>query len=191
MVSYDVSSLFTNIPLTEVIHIILNKLFHNNTPFVNFSYDLFKKLLETASLNCYFLFNKSIYQQVDGIAMGSPLGPTFANIFMCHLEQNFLDNCPSEHKPTLYRRYVDDTFALFQSKSHAEAFFKYINTIHPNIKFTLEHEKDNKLPFLDVEVNRTQNGFSTSVFRKPTFTSLSTNFLLPSTQFNTSHYTSY
>ena len=176
MVSFDITSLFTNIPLNEVIHIILNKLFHNSSSFYNFSYDLFKSFLEIATHNCFFLFNQSIYQQVDGVAMGSPLGPTLANIFMCHLENIYLQNCPNEFKPVMYKRYVDDTFALFTNKSQAEQFFNYINSIHPNISFTAEHEDDNKLSFLDVLISRTPTHFTTSIYRKPTFTTLSTNF---------------
>ena len=48
-------------------------------------------------------------QQIDGVAMGNPLGPTLANLFLCHHETNWLSNyCPLEFKPVLYRRYIDD-----------------------------------------------------------------------------------
>ena len=46
--------------------------------------------------------------------MGSPLGPSFANIFMCALEQNFLSNCPSNYKLMFYRRFRDDTSAFLK-----------------------------------------------------------------------------
>ena len=42
--------------------------------------------------------------------MGSPLGPTQANAFLCHYEKNWLNECPSQFKPVVYRRYVDDIF---------------------------------------------------------------------------------
>ena len=111
------------------------------------------------------------------MAMGSPLGPTFANIFMCHLEEKFLAECPSWFKPVYYRRYVDDTFALFHQQEHAQLFLNFINTCHPNIKFTMDLEKDNKISFLDVDLCKTVEGFNTGVFRKPTFTGLGLNFL--------------
>ena len=54
--------------------------------------------------------------------MGSPLGPSFANIFMCALEQNFLSNCPSSYKRIFYRRLVDDTFCIFENRTQVECF---------------------------------------------------------------------
>ena len=108
--------------------------------------------------------------------MGSPIGPTFANIFMCHLENIIINECPADFKPNFYKRYVDDTFALFHTKLQAENFFLYINNIHQNIKFTMETESQNKLAFLDILITRRSNKFHTSIYRKPTFTSLSTNF---------------
>ena len=108
--------------------------------------------------------------------MGSPLGPTLANIFMSVLEKGYLNNCPSEFKPVLYRRYVDDTFCLFRNRDHVYSFLEYINRQHPNIKFTYELETDNALPFLDVLVNNDKDVFSTSLYRKKTFTGLYTDF---------------
>ena len=124
MVSFDVSSLFTNVPLQETIDIILNKLFTSQDSVVNgFNKVNFRKLLELAVMNTNFIFNGKLYKQVDGMAMGSPLGPTFANIFMCHLEEQFLSQCPDHFKPMFYRRYVDDTFVLFSNMDAAQNFF--------------------------------------------------------------------
>ena len=69
--------------------------------------------------------------------MGLPLGPTFANIFMRFREAKLLKDCPQHIKSFLYRRYVDDTFLLFEDKSHATPFLKYLNFQHINIKFIL------------------------------------------------------
>ena len=68
--------------------------------------------------------------------MGSPLGPTLANIFLCFHEQIWLDNCPVEFKPVIYRRFVDDTFLLFRPKEHIENFRLYVNCQDGNIKLT-------------------------------------------------------
>ena len=62
--------------------------------------------------NGHFLFNNSLYEQVDGVAMGSPLGPLFANIFLAFHERSWLTNCPLEFKPLFFRRYIDDCFAF-------------------------------------------------------------------------------
>lgn len=104
--------------------------------------------------------------------MGSPLAPILANIFMCFNEEKWLNNCPSEFKPVLYRRYVDDTFLLFKKKEDIPLFQNYLNSQHPNIKFTAEIENNSKLAFLDIDISKSNNQFSTSVYRKETFTGL-------------------
>ena len=75
----------------------------------------------------FFIFDGKFYEQCDGVAMGSPLGPTLANVFMCHFENIWLENCPSHFKPIVYRRFVDDTFLLFRSKDQVEKFRNYLN----------------------------------------------------------------
>ena len=111
MCSFDVESLFTNIPLHETLDIILKLLFPNpEDKFQNFKKKEFKTLLELATTTSTFLFNNRLYEQVDGVAMGSPCGPTLANIFLCFCEKEWLSDCPIEFKPFLYRRYVDDIF---------------------------------------------------------------------------------
>ena len=178
MCSFDIESLFTNIPLHETLDIILRLLFPDpEDTFDGFNKKQFKALLELATTTSTFLFNNKLYEQIDGVAMGSPCGPTLANIFLCFCEKKWLSDCPTEFKPFLYRRYVDDTFSLFKDASHVDKFLGYLNSKHPNIKFTKEHEQDNALPFLDVLVTRKHNSFETSVFRKKTFTGLSSHFL--------------
>ena len=55
----------------------------------------------------YFIFNELFYKQIDGVAMGSSLGPTLANAFLCFYEKKWLEHCPEEFKPVYYRLYVD------------------------------------------------------------------------------------
>ena len=85
-------------------------------------------------------------------------------------------NCPCEFKPVIYKRYVDDTFLLFRSKDHIEKFRCYLNCQHPNIKFTYEIEENNSISFLDIKIIRVKNSFSTSIYRKVTFSGVLTNF---------------
>ena len=177
MASFDVKSLFTNIPLNGTIQIILDQCFINTRLYHGFSRKEFEELLNLAVKNCHFLFNGNFYDQIDGVAMGSPLGPLLANIFLSHrAEKIWLDNCPSECKPVFYRRNVDDSFILFQSRNHVEPFLKFLNSQHPNIKFTCDVETNKTLSFLDITICRSDNSFVTSVYRKPTFTRLFTNF---------------
>ena len=121
MASFDVVSLFTNIPLNESIDLCTDLVFENRQCFeyeeCKFYRNNFSKLLSFAVKDNHFMFNGKLYDQIDGVAMGSPLGPTFANVFMCFLEDKYLSECPSQFKPALYRRYVDDTFCLFKEKA--------------------------------------------------------------------------
>ena len=106
--------------------------------------------------------------------MGSPLGPVLANLFMAIKEKEWLNNCDSA--PVFYRRYVDDIFCLMKNESEANSFLLYLNGKDPNIKFTIEHEKDKKLPFLDILISFKNGRFETSVYRKDTFSGLFMNF---------------
>ena len=108
-----------------------------------------------------------MYKQTDGVAMGSPLGPALANIFVGFYEEKLFSQ---KSKPSTYFRYVDDTFAMFCNEEESDNFFKQLNCLHPSLKFTFEKKKNNCLLFLDVNVERTATGFETSVYRKPTFT---------------------
>ena len=72
-------------------------------------------------------------------------------------------------KPTIYFRYVDGTFAISKDEGDVDDFLVTLNRLHPALKFTFEKEHDGKLPFLDILVQRTELGFETSVYRKPTF----------------------
>ena len=136
----------------------------------------FYKLLKITMFESFFIFDGKFYEQCDAVVMGSPVGPTLANVFMCHFENIWLENCPSHFKPIVYRRFVDDTFLLFRSKDHVEKFKNYLNKQHKNIKFTSEIEENGLLSFLDIKISRENNKFVTSVYRKPTFSGVFTNF---------------
>ena len=176
MASLDVESLFTNIPLEETIVNCIDDLFS----YFDYQGSLSKfdlhQLLKLATTESFFLFDNKMYKQLDGVAMGLPLGPTLANAFLSHYEKIWLKDCPLEFKPVVYRRYVDDIFVLFKSQEHLPSFVNYMNSKHRNMKFTSEYENSNSFSFLDVKVTRCEDGFSTSVFRKPTFSRVFTNF---------------
>ena len=102
--------------------------------------------------------------------------PTLANVFLCHFEEQLMSDSPIDYKPTSYRRYVDNTFLLFSSELHVTKFFNYMNSKYRNIKFTVEREANNSLSFLDIKTFRDSRKFQTSVYGKPTFSGVLTNF---------------
>ena len=125
MAVFDIKSIFINIPLTETLN-----LHRNHTHVNNLTKGSFYKLLKIIMFESFFIFDGKIYEQCDGVAIGSPLGPTLANAFMCHFENICLENCPSRFKPIVYRQFVDDTFLPFRSKDHVEQFRDYLNKQH-------------------------------------------------------------
>ena len=74
--------------------------------------------------------------------MGSLLGPSLANAFLCHHEKEWLNDCPKKFKPVFYKRYADDIFVLFKRPEHVNSFVDYVNSKHKNINFSFETEKD-------------------------------------------------
>ena len=174
--SFDIESLFTNIPLEETIEIIIKSFFKDNIIFMGFTKDIFRRLLNLAVKGCIFIFNGILFEQIEGLGMGLPLGPTFANIFLCYWEKIWLRDCPKEFKPILYKRYLDDTFLVFNNLDQIDKFLQYLNNQHQSIKFTADIENNNKLAYLDVLIEKDNDKFKTSVYRKKTFTGLGISF---------------
>ena len=83
-------------------------------------------MLKLPKTESSLIFDNKLYKQIDGVAVGSSLGPTLTNAFLCHYEKIWLNECPSQFKPVVYRRYVDDIFVLFKSKEHLKLFVNYM-----------------------------------------------------------------
>ena len=171
LISYDVCS----IPLKETIDTAVDLLFEHNPDFKTTKNE-FKKLFDFATSGTHFLFDGSFYDQIDGVAMGSPLGPVLANLFMGYHEANWLQIF-KDCEIILYRRYVDDIICLFNSESDADKFYKFLNKQHPNIKFTFEKQQNNQISFLGILIKNNGENFSTTNFRKTKATVLFTNYL--------------
>ena len=116
-------------------------------------------MLKLATTEPSFIFDNKLYNQVDGVAMSSPLGPTLTNAFLCHYEKIWLNECPSRFKPVIYRSYVEDIFVLFKSKKHLKLFLNYMNSKHRNIKFIFETKDSNNFSFLDVKITQKNKWF--------------------------------
>ena len=108
--------------------------------------------------------------------MGSPLGPTLVNAFLCHHETKWLHDRPETFKPVLYKRYVDTIFVLFKRPEHVKPFVDYMNSKHKNINFSFETEKDGQMIFLDACMFHENGEFVTIVYRKKIFTGVYMNF---------------
>ena len=110
-----------------------------------------------------------IWFKQPGVAMGSPLGPLLANVFMCSIKDK-LDQDGT--LPSYYRRYVDDTFTIMPDVASAIIFLDTLNHCHPSAKFTMEVERNASLPFIGVELLNLAPRIKTKVYVKPTNTGL-------------------
>ena len=122
-------------------------------------------MLLLCAKDVHFLFEDEIYQETDGVAMGSPFGPILPGIFVVELETTIvptLDNLLRK-----WKRYVDDTYCIVKTDSVNEILLK-LNSFHMKIQIAYKVETNNMLPFLDVLVIRNNNNIETTVYRKPT-----------------------
>ena len=170
LVSYDVTALFTSVPVDQSLDVIYDRLCADPSlsDRTNMTAAQVRDLLAICLKTTYFLYDGTIYMQVEGAAMGSPVSPIVANLFMEWFEETALASF--RYEIPLWRRYVDDTIVAL-CDSLIEDFTTHINSIHPAIKFTREEETDCKLPMLDTLTTRHPTGqLSFSVYRKPTHT---------------------
>ena len=187
--SYDVSALFTSVPVDKAMVIIKRRLqddvtLAKRTPL---SPDDIVMMLEQCLKCTYFLYKGEYYLQIHGAAMGSPVSPIVCNIYMEEFEQKALAG--ADNPPRWWKRYVDDTYTVLK-KHQAQAFTDYLNTVDEDIKWTTEGEvlkdievEDNEkkvercLAFLDtLSVINEDGSIRTRVFRKDTHTDQYLNF---------------
>ena len=166
MVSYDVDSLFTNVPVTQCIEFLKENLdsLELDLPVSN---NAFIDLLILCTSNCYFEFDDKYFVQNRGLPMGSPISPVLSNIYMEFYEKNHLPNVlPND---ILWVRFVDDIFAVLPDSVDPKVLLNSINQASPSVKFKCEVEQEGKLAFLDTQVIRSPcNKPIFRVYRKPT-----------------------
>jgi len=166
MVSFDVVSLFTNIPIYLAIKSIMMKwdVIKETTKIPK---NIFLKILKFClSENNYFSYDGDIYNQVYGLPMGNPLSPIIANIVMDVIIKTTMEDL--EKKDIKFRyitKYVDDIFAIIEG-SQCEEILEELNKQHKRIKFTKEEQNEGKLAFLDCIVHRKENFLEVNWYRK-------------------------
>ena len=150
-------------------------LIKTSQPDLNISEKDLTSLFNFATCETHFLFKSKIYDQIDGVAMGSPLAPVLANLFIDHYEKEWLSNYDGV-SPSYYTRYVDDIFSDFNLYDEAKQFFFYLNSRHTNVKFTMETEVNKVIPFLDVLIDNRSKILNTTTYHKSTYYGLLLNF---------------
>ena len=166
MMSFDVKALFTSVPIEPAL-VIIEKLLkedQNLQSRTTMSIQHIMDLLGLCLRGTYFSFNGNFYEQVEGAAMGSPISPIVANLYMEDFEARAIQSSPNP--PLLWRRFVDDTFVVMK-KCHREEFLQHLNSVDSNIQFTSEEPgPEGVLPFLDILIKPDQEGrLHTTVYR--------------------------
>ena len=169
LISFDVSSLYTNVPVKEAIEVCADLLFEKHKIGLPVDKQTFMTLAEIATCNVLMSTHDGFYKQIDGLAMGSPPAPHLANGWLSQFDPIIKDNA------TIYERYMDDIFSSIQ-KHKDEEKLEEINKLHKNLQFTKENEKNNKLVILDMCVSNINGSLSSTWYTKPTDTGLVMNF---------------
>ena len=162
LVSFDVKSLFTSIPLQLALHCTETAIQQSTVKLPLPTEDIMD-LLNICLTSTYFQYNSKHYKQLHGTAMGSPVSVVVAEIVMQHVEECALATI------LLWLRYVDDTFTAIH-KDEIDTFHDHLNEQNAEIQFTKEIEENGQLPFLDCLVSRDNNELRTTVYRKLTHT---------------------
>ena len=166
MVSFDVTSLYTNIPIIDTLNIIKDYV-HSDDQFARktaIPQDKFLDLVNLVLTTTWYTFNSQFYQQTDGVAMGGPASSTTAEIYMQAHESTAIST--ALHPPKVWERFVDDVYSIVK-RTQLENFFHHINNLHQNITFTMEEESNGELAFLDTLLKRNNGEISVLVYRKP------------------------
>ena len=169
LVSFDVSTLFTSIQVPVALQVTNSKISTctNFTNICKIPIEKFIKFLEFTLTNCIFCFNMKFYKQLQSAAMGSPVSPVIANIYMEYFESLSILSSPTLIK--WWFRYVDDVHGATR-KDQVNQLQEHLSSIDPHIKFTIELPGTDGLPFLDNLSKATPNSIESTVYRKPTHT---------------------
>ena len=164
--SHVVVSLFTNTPIDQSLDVIKVRLQNDNTlkDRTLLSVEDIIELLKFVLTTTYFLFRGKIYKQRFGAAMGSPVSPVVANLYMEFLEQQAITTAPIHCKPRLWKRCVDDILEIVH-QDQVDNLTAHLNQTDPtdSIKFTYEQEHDGTIPFLDTLIVRKTGWFSQAI----------------------------
>ena len=169
LVSFDVASLHTNVPLQEAINDCTNLLYSGKYQKPQVDQNTFRELTILCSCNVIMSTHDGYYRQVDGSAMGSPPAPLLANGWLSKFDNVI------KGEADLYSRYMDDVLRNIRA-AEIDRKLEEINHLHPSLKFTIERENNGSIAFLDMSITRSERKLSSKWYTKPTDTGLTMNY---------------
>ena len=170
LVSFDVTALYPSIPQKKAIELVKDLLMRdeNLAKKTKITARNLVELYEICVKQTYFVFNKKLYQQISGLAIGAATSGFAAEIYMCRWETHALETFI--RPPKIWRRFVDDTFTN-PKKALFQAFDEHLNSQEECIDLTHELETERLLAYMDSNVKRVPDGsLQVSIFRKKTHT---------------------
>jgi hypothetical protein len=169
VITLDIKNLYVNLPIKGIIDTTrfwLNK--NGNTN------ELTKQtlcLLETILRQNYFQHNEQFFQPEKGIAVGSPISSTVAEIYLQYIEEMYIKQWLDSKEIVYYKRYVDDILIIYdQNRMNAKTILHQINTVDKNLQFKITTEENNTINYLDISIYRNNNSIDLDIYRKPTGT---------------------
>lgn len=165
LVSFDVVSMFTNMPL-ELAKDTIAKKWREIKIMLNIDLELLMEILDFLLIDCaIFTYKDVVYRQIRGLAMGSPLSPLLARVIMSDLISTQVPRLTL--RPRLLRVYVDDTIGIIK-KWMTREMMEVLNSYHPDVQFTIELEnEEGKINFLDITLQRQAERIVTNWYKKP------------------------
>lgn len=173
LASFDVESLYTNIPIDLALKVIdenwkkIEKL--TKLPKKEFLY-----AIEVCLRSTFFQFKDGFFDQVEGLAMGAPVSACIANLVLEHAQEKILAKCKG--KVLFFKRFVDDCFLCFRPEDQNE-ILNLFNAFHPALRFTSEVEVDGAINFMDLTVFHKDTKITTKWYQKPTHSGRYLNYL--------------
>ena len=169
LVSFDVSSLYTNVPVMEAIEICADLLYNGTNQPPPVDKETFMTLAKISSCNVLMSTHNGYYLQTDGLAMGSPPAPHLANGWLSRYDPVIAEGSK------IYYRYMDDILRDIK-KGSVEEKLAEINNLHPALQFTIEREEQSCIPFLDMKIFNHEGYLSSTWYSKPTDMGLIMNY---------------
>jgi hypothetical protein len=174
-INLDIKDLYVNLPVQNIFHITkfwLNK--HNN---INMITEQTLHLLKVILKQSYFQNNNQFLPLEKGIAMGSPISNTIAEIYLQFLEEIYIKQWLESKEIIYYKRYIDDILITFeQNKTDEKTIMSHMNNTDKHLEFKLSEEENNSINYLDLSIHRNINSINLGIYRKPTHTDVTLQF---------------